>query len=316
MALWPLLRRAKPAWIAGAAALLVLLAACAAPAAGEMTPSPAAGQGTGEGPAAGASPAAGETLPSQPAPDKPLTPEELRTVWQATGHANTFVVAEDGTNNPCARCHSPVNWTPSMDDMPESCYACKFEIDPPPPFVAEEEWVHVECKVCHREKKGNVEPEVAWLEIPQIGEYREVAGPNEVCLQCHQTVEVDGHPGPQLAGAHANMACLDCHDGHSLQAGCSTSGCHPALDGTPPEIPGHDADHASVTCAACHADGEPTVGPDEAGQWVTWAAAAKPGQDAAAAYTAHNTVKPAPCERGHFTDNPWQLSVQTAAAAP
>jgi len=195
-----------------------------------------------------------------------------------------------------------------MEDMPESCYACKFEVKPPAPYVEEDVWSHVECKVCHKEKKGVVQPEVVWLEIPPIEEYSEVQAPHEVCQRCHVAEDVPGHSGVQVEGAHASMVCTQCHDSHSLQSGCDGAGCHTALDNAATSIPGHDQDHINVSCAACHTAGDVTVGPDEAGKWVTWESAPQAGEASPAAFTSHNIVLQAPCERCHYADNPWQLT--------
>ncbi len=57
-----------------------------------------------------------------------LSSDEITALWQDGAHAVTFVLDADDENSMCARCHAPVNWLPSMDDIPESCLACKFEL--------------------------------------------------------------------------------------------------------------------------------------------------------------------------------------------
>jgi len=251
-----------------------------------------------------------QTTPSAPedvqdsGPSHLTDPEAIRAVWQENPHADTYVLTEQGTNSACARCHSPVNWIPSMDDMPESCYSCKFTIEPPPPRIEKEDWEHIQCNVCHEVKKDEVAPEYAWLEIPPIEEYAQVGSSSELCLKCHTAAEVPGHPAVEVAGAHTDMLCTDCHDAHTTAASCATAGCHTGLDAQPGPIPGHDPDHQAVSCAACHDAGDLIVQPDEKGTWRTFL----PGkQEAALAFTSHNTVLEAPCERCHFEANPWGL---------
>ncbi|MEE9599032.1 MAG: hypothetical protein V3V66_01080, partial [Anaerolineales bacterium] len=69
--------------------------------------------------------------------------------WETSAHANAYVVDSEGKNNSCAQCHAPMNWMPTIDDIPESCLACKFELETPPPFISEDEWFHIPCLVCH-----------------------------------------------------------------------------------------------------------------------------------------------------------------------
>ena len=57
--------------------------------------------------------------------------------WEISAHASSFVVDNEGNNNPCSRCHAPMNWMPTLDDIPESCQACKFELETPPSFIPE-----------------------------------------------------------------------------------------------------------------------------------------------------------------------------------
>ncbi len=251
-----------------------------------------------------------------PAPTKaaeskePEDAKEIEAKWQSSKHADTFVQDENGNNAPCAQCHAPVNWVPSMDSMPESCYSCKFEIDPPPPLVEKSEWTNVECKVCHQIKKKQVQPEIAWLEIPPIEEYSEVASPSELCLKCHAQAEpMELHVNIVVAGAHKDMGCNDCHDPHDLSADCASSGCHLEMEAASEPIAGHDDAHAMVSCSACHdADGL-LVGPDAAGSWVTFRPQSLNSENEPTPFTSHNTVSEAACDRCHFIDNPWELKL-------
>lgn len=247
-----------------------------------------------------------QTQPTAPSEAKPsnaekpaVSEDEIRALFQDNPHASTFVVDESGQNNTCARCHAPVNWTPSMDDIPESCLTCKFEIKDPPAYIAEDQWEHIPCKVCHEEgKKGKVNPEIAWLEIAQIGEYAAVASSTEICMKCHAPIDLPEHSLIQLGSVHADYDCTQCHDAHSSQASCSAAGCHDQVLDPALSIPGHDADHTNVDCFACHDGSGLEVGPDpETGIWTVLA------------YKSHQIELAAPCEKCHFSGNPWELNV-------
>ena len=241
----------------------------------------------------------------------PTNPDAIQAMWDVSAHADTFILDEVGNNNTCARCHAPIVWTPSMDDMPDSCFACKFEVDDPPPLIAESDWVQIDCSVCHEvDKKGNVSAEYAWLEIAQIGEYADVATPSELCQKCHIESGIPGHVVAQLGGAHSGYECTDCHDAHDAAASCTSGGCHEDVLNAAAPIPGHDQDHEKVTCAACHDAGELSVDFDEEqGLWVTFAN--NPVEaDQFIPLVSHNTVLEAPCDRCHYLDNPWGLSTE------
>jgi hypothetical protein len=285
-------------------------ASAPATSAGAGEPAPANTGAAGASGAESTSEALASSQTDAPEPQAEATPESAEVIqakWQASTHAQTYVLGSDGKNATCAQCHAPVQWVPSMDEMPESCYACKFEIDPPPPVIAEADWTHVECKICHQTKKKEVLPEIGWLEIAQIEQYAVVSSATELCLKCHRTVEVVGHVDQVRQGAHVEMGCTDCHDAHSQTASCAEAGCHETMDARA-VIAGHDADHAMVTCSACHDASGLEVGPDAAGNWVTFhPQPADPAEQVA--FTSHNTVLEAPCERCHFADNPWGLSL-------
>lgn len=239
-----------------------------------------------------------------------VTRDAIQSLWESSLHANTYVVNEAGMNSTCARCHAPINYVPSMDDMPETCAACKFEVEPPPPTIAEADWQHIPCSTCHRVKKDVVQPEYAWLSIPPIDEYEDLATTTELCLKCHINVDVVDHDGIELAGAHADYACTECHDAHSITASCATEECHTDVLDASVAIAGHDADHNLVTCWACHDAAGLAVGPNDEGKWITL----RP--ETLTPFVSHNTVKDASCERCHFADNPWNLSAEVPKVAP
>jgi hypothetical protein len=236
------------------------------------------------------------------------SPDQIIAAWGSSPHADSYVVTAEGMNSSCARCHAPVNWIPTMDEIPESCLTCKFEVDPPPPLIEESVWTHVECKVCHQMKKDEVEPGFAWLEIAPIDEYAEVASTTELCNKCHIVEGIPAHVTIAVEGDHAGMLCTECHDAHDTQATCSTSGCHEDALSAGSTTPGHDEDHKDVHCVACHDAGELNVGPVE-GEWTTLMVG-EPDQNIP--FISHNVVLEAPCERCHFNDNPWGLSVSVS----
>jgi hypothetical protein len=191
-----------------------------------------------------------------------------------------------------------------MDDMPESCSTCKFEVDPPPPFTSEADWIVVECKVCHKFKRDKIEPGFAWLEIAPIEEYAEVSSATELCDKCHLAAEIDGHASVVISGDHPGFLCTDCHDAHDTTATCSTSGCHENTFEA--SVPGHDEDHTMVACNTCHDGGGMEIGIlEDSGTWFTFLS---DGEANLTPFASHNIVLAAPCERCHFPENPWELS--------
>ena len=270
--------------------------------------------------------------PAEPDQDTPVktenSPEEVKAKsdpavieagWGSSPHAASFVQDPEGNNNNCARCHAPVNWQPSMDDLPESCYACKFELDPPPPYIPEDQWESIPCKVCHEpDKKGNIQPEVQWLEIAALEEYASVESPTELCMKCHDTNNVPEHGMVHVGGVHEGMECAECHDAHDTTATCGVVECHEAVIDPDALIAGHDDDHREVSCVACHDGAGLDVGPsEERGFWMTfmpWSATTATGETevqtdtGVVTFASHNLVLESRCNRCHFTDNPWGLS--------
>jgi hypothetical protein len=239
-----------------------------------------------------------------------IAPDPIQSGWEASAHANSYVLDELGMNSTCARCHAPVNYIPSMEDMPDSCATCKFEIEPPAPLIAEADWEGISCNICHQVKKGEVDPEYAWLAIPPIDEYEDMATTTELCMKCHTVEDVAGHTGFELAGAHLANTCTDCHDAHSTAATCSSEVCHADVINPSTPIPGHDEDHMMVACWTCHDASGLVVGPDDEENWITFEASTlKP-------FVSHNIVKEAPCEHCHFLNNPWNLPADISTANP
>lgn len=255
-----------------------------------------------------------------------LDPLELaQQEWEKSSHANTFVVTDQGKNNSCAQCHAPTNWMPSMEDIPESCSTCKFELEPPPPYIPEEEWEDIPCLVCHEEnKKGVIQSEYSWLEVPALEEYTAVETPAELCLKCHGENNLPDHGRVQLNDAHADMQCTECHQAHSTEVSCSSADCHPANgDPADPPPPGHDEAHQDVSCVACHDSSGWEVAYDEdREQWITyysWESTIENGEEEMVVdtgltpFTSHTVSLEVNCERCHFPDNPWDLEVEVSS---
>ncbi|MBC8496275.1 MAG: hypothetical protein ISS57_02695 [Anaerolineales bacterium] len=258
-----------------------------------------------------------EPEPESASEPDPVDPAAIEAAWVSSPHADAFVLDVAGNNNTCAQCHAPVNWLPSMDDLPESCFACKFELEDPPPLIPESEWVSIPCNVCHKvDKKDNILPEYAWLEIAPLGEYAEVATTTELCQKCHREIDLPEHELVQLGAAHADYVCTDCHNAHDTMASCGAVDCHADADVIEPATPlaGHDEDHQLVSCVACHdADGLEVGLSEDLGLWTTFAQGSSGEGAAPIAYASHNIVLEAPCERCHFADNPWGLSDSISA---
>ena len=255
----------------------------------------------------GSTPGEGTELPVQVTEDAGAEPnlQEIQQAWQIGPHADTFVVTSEGENNACARCHAPAAFIPSIDDLSEACLICKFEIDPPPPLVPAEEWTNIECNVCHLvSKKGEVDPEYAWLLFLQIQEYEEVASSTELCGKCHAEADFDmpGYKPIIVGGAHTDYFCTDCHDAHGTYASCGAAGCHDEVQDTL----GHDDVHDAVTCVACHdASGLEVRLDEDLGLWVTSLPADAEG--ISYPFTSHDIQLEVSCNRCHYPENPWDL---------
>lgn len=251
------------------------------------------------------------TAPTDAQEESESDPAAIEAAWRSSAHAATFVVDAAGQNNSCAQCHAPINWLPSMDTLPESCFVCKFELEDPPPYIPEAAWVHIPCKVCHRlDRDDNVQPEIAWLDIAPLDEYIDVSSPTELCLKCHAPSDVPQHGKIELVSAHADYECIGCHDAHTATATCVSEACHSDVIQPATPIPGHDADHQTVACVACHDASGMQVGPDEeSGLWTTYAIG--PADAEPFAFPSHDIVLESSCDRCHYVDNPWGLSVES-----
>jgi hypothetical protein len=251
--------------------------------------------------------------------------QQIQQLWETSAHASAFVVDDQGKNNSCAQCHAPINWKPTIDDIPETCLVCKFELETPPPFISENDWMHVPCLVCHEEdKKGIIQAEYTWLEIPALEEYASVETPTELCLKCHETTsKAPEHGTVVVGGDHAGMQCTECHQPHSSTTSCDSADCHPDVFTSTDSVIGHDEEHQDVFCAACHDSAGWEVGPDEElGYWMTyspWTFEIKVGEadtivnTGIVPFTSHEIVLEVNCERCHFSENPWSLEESVEA---
>jgi len=237
----------------------------------------------------------------------------IPSYWQVSAHAQTYVVNADGENSACTQCHAPVNYVPPLDEIPDSCFVCKFEVSVPPPLIDQDVWTNINCNICHEtDRKRNILPEYKWLEVPILLEYAEVATSTELCLKCHVQSDLPGHkPQPNLANAHADMVCSDCHDAHNLEAGCSTGDCHADVLAGGETIEGHDQDHQLVSCVACHQTGGLPFGmTDDSGEWLPLISITPIGSDPdLVTYSSHDIVRESACDRCHFSGNPWDLNI-------
>lgn len=271
-------------------------------------------------------------------PPPPPDHSAIVAAYEASPMGNNYDLGK-GPNTYCSRCHSPQNWDPAATtDTPPNCVTCKFPTDETVrmattmDFVEEEDWVGISCETCHKVEDGVVQEGLAWLS-PLTGEYMEINTPNEICTNCHLTSQGVSYTGGRgvsheiyLGGsAHKNWAgmlgeerkpeyCSDCHDPHT-QAPKQCVDCH--------EI--NEAEHAmgkyvlmkdKLTCMACHeASGmDVTPHPDEAmgGIWVPTVTEMGRSGLSTSAVISHSVQWQVACDRCHFEENPWELTVYTA----
>jgi hypothetical protein len=200
------------------------------------------------------------------------------------------------------------------------------------PFIPEEEWVGIPCETCHVMENGVVTAGIAWLN-PVKMEHEHLNTPNELCEKCHVTTNNTGNPLRSavdhkilLGGsAHLNYAgfiddvkpptyCTDCHDPHTQQPKQCVS-CH-EIDTAKHAKGTYAVMAATVSCMACHDASGAEVGPnpDEAagGVWTTLLTEVGRGGPTTSAIISHSIQYVVACDRCHFQDNPWELTVLDA----
>ncbi len=266
--------------------------------------------------------------------------EAVMEAWSASPHGNTYDLGK-GPNTYCSRCHSPQNWDPaSKPDAPPNCVTCKFPFDPElriaktMDFVKEEDWHGIYCDTCHILEDEVVTEGNAWFN-PLTKEYDEVRTPNELCAKCHLNSQgVSSTRGQGVTheiylggSAHKNWAgvltsehrpeyCTDCHDPHT-QIPKTCESCHDDVLSSSMHIQGYNDEHKKVNCMACHDATGAEVGPhpDDAmgGIWVTLQTeAGQGGVDFQSPIVSHSPQWQVACDRCHFEENPWKLSVLSA----
>ena len=276
--------------------------------------------------------------PTEVPPEPPPPPDHSAQIAAlAEGfHGDNYDLGH-GPNTWCSRCHSPQNWDPeAFQGPPPSCFSCKMPTDEEVriaegnPLVLEEDWVGIQCDTCHILEDGVVTEGIAWLN-PVIMEYEAVSNPTELCEKCHVTTNGNAfgsavdHKITLGGSAHLNYGgflgetppptyCTDCHDPHN-QAPKQCVDCH--------EI--DEAGHAKgkyvvmkdkLTCMACHEASGMDVGPhpDEAmgGIWVPTLTEMGRAGLTTTAIISHSVQWEVACDRCHFEENPWELTVYTA----
>jgi hypothetical protein len=310
--------------------LSMLLAGCESDASPTETEEPVAGEPTDEAP----------SEPTEP-PDQ----SEMVADWETSPHAFNYDLGS-GPNTYCSRCHSPQNWDPEARvDTPPNCVTCKFPTDDEVrmattmDFVEEEDWVGINCETCHQVENGVALEGNAWLNVV-TGEYEPVNTSSELCTKCHLTtagVSATGGRGVtheiNLGGsAHANWAgewpqsdrpqyCSDCHNPHSTEPQQCVD-CHEAVTTSDTHMNGLNAIMLDkVSCQACHDASGMEVGPhpDEAENGVFVTLVSSMGRDGTMSteyVKSHSIQWEVSCNRCHFEENPWELTVLDADGQP
>ncbi len=277
--------------------------------------------------------------PTEPPPEPTPLPDhsEIIAAWEDSVHGNTYDEGK-GPNTWCSRCHSPQNWDPeAFRGPPPSCFTCKFPTDDEiriaegNPLVPEDEWVGITCETCHRTEMEVVTEEIAWFN-PIKMEYEDVNTSTELCEKCHVTTSGNSfgsavdHKITLGGSAHLNYGgflgeerpptyCADCHDPHT-QIPQQCEDCHEDVLTLDTHMMSFTDEHAIVTCMACHDASGLEVGPhpDEEmdGIWVTQLTTVGRSGPSTSYVKSHSLQWEVACDRCHFEENPWELTVFTA----
>jgi len=307
--------------VIGALLLLVLAAGACAPAA---TPEP-----TKEPP----------PPTDVPPPAATPMPDQSEFIAAVEGNMMNAYDVGHGPNTWCTRCHSPQNWDPeAFQGPPPDCFTCKFahleemSVAPGNPFVSEEEWVGVPCETCHHvDENGIVTPGIAWLN-PVTMDYVAVSNSTELCEKCHVTTTGNAfgsavdHKITLGGSAHLNYGgflgevpppsyCADCHDPHTLEPKQCVD-CHESVTTSDTHMKGYNALMLDkLTCMACHDATGMDVGPPpdgEGGPWVTQVTSVGRSGPTTEYVLSHSIVYTVACDRCHFEENTFELTVLTA----
>jgi hypothetical protein len=233
------------------------------------------------------------------------SPEMIQTIWDAGPHADTFVVSEDNTNSSCARCHAPLNWAPTKEDIPVSWVENQIDPATSSSYISNAEWKHVSCSSCHASEEAQRQGNFSWLEIPSLERYSDVETTTQLCQKCHFESPHPGHRALSIDGAHSELLCTDCHDSHDATATCAA--CHEPFAQECESIDTHDKPHSEVTCSACHDAGEPEIQwNEELLAWDTFRPDLMNDLDGYESYVSHNILLEVDCDRCHSPgDHPW-----------
>ena len=150
----------------------------------------------------------------------------------------------------CQECHTPISWTTARFDHSKTAFPLTGAHLTTPCASCHGDGVYkgksTDCYSCHRSNyDGTNDPPHA------------AAGFSTACATCHNTTSWNSsfnhnNTGFPLTGAHATVACNQCH-GDGVYAGKPTDcySCHQAdYDAT--NNPGHAAATFPTTCATCH----------------------------------------------------------------
>jgi len=309
--------------VIGALLLLVLAIGACAPAA---TPEPP--------------PPPPTDVPPPPPPTATPAPDHSAFEAAVAGNAHNQYDIGHGPNTWCTRCHSPQNWDPEAVQGPGEgeCFTCKFphleemSVASGNPFVPEEEWVGMPCETCHVvDGNGYVTPGIAWLN-PVSMDYVAVSNSTELCEKCHVTTTGNAfgsavdHKVTLGGSAHLNYGgflgevpppsyCADCHDPHTL-APPQCVDCHEDVTTSDTHMKGYNALMLDkLTCMACHDASGLDVGPPpdgEGGPWVTQETSVGRAGPTTEFVLSHSIVYTVACDRCHFEENTFELTVFTA----
>ena len=140
---------------------------------------------------------------------------------------------------------------------------------------------------------------------------------------CHvDVVESRDLPSDEHIGIQSKVECLVCHEAgmqvHNMAINKSEEDdclqCHSDLkqlssaDIAPVY---HSLIHAEVNCVVCHDASGYEVGIDEmTDEWVVFRSVELLGRVSVKPYQSHDLQQQVSCNRCHFVDNPWELSVE------
>jgi hypothetical protein len=196
------------------------------------------------------------------------------------------------------------------------------------------------CEKCHATRQGAVAKQLAWTD-EGTGQVETVSSANVLCGKCHAE-QIKGKESKDTTQfAHSDFECTNCHNAHSLQAGCTSTGCHTDIKNirlAQVEKPSfhtglgdpdsymcggtachdlakqvantpvyHQPTHKNVPCYVCH---------DVSGMMVimgddqSWATVIDSGQGNGAELlpqVSHTIGLDVQCQKCHYSSNAWSL---------